>query len=163
MKIPVFTLAAYSGTGKTTYLESLLPCLKSLGLRVAVVKHDGHDFDMDRPGTDTFRFAAAGADTVAIVSNSKFAMIRQSPPPIEEIIAGISGVDLILTEGFKHGPYPKIALYRQDAGTVLAADPQNCLAIVSDVFIQAPCPLFPLNDPKPLAAFLAVLCQKQGG
>lgn len=163
MKIPVITFAAYSGTGKTTYLESLLPCLKSLGLRVAVIKHDGHDFDMDRPGTDTYRLAAAGADTVAIVSQKKFVIIQQSVPSVEKIIAGISGVDLILTEGFKHGPYPKIALYRKEAGTALAADPRDCLAIVSDVSVQAPCPLFPLSDPRPLAEYLAVLCRNKGG
>ncbi|MDR3983221.1 MAG: molybdopterin-guanine dinucleotide biosynthesis protein B [Dysosmobacter sp.] len=163
MAIPVISFAAYSGSGKTAYLTSLIPCLKDLGLRIAVIKHDGHDFQMDRPGTDTHRLAAAGADTVAIVSQKKFALIQHSPPFIEDIAARIQDVDLILTEGFKHGPFPKIALYRQASGQPLAVPADACLAIVSDVPLDVPCPVFPLDDPKPLAVFLREqLMQKKG-
>lgn len=163
MAIPVISFAAYSGSGKTTYLTSLIPCLKDLGLRIAVIKHDGHDFQMDRPGTDTHRLAAAGADTVAIVSQKKFALIQHSPPSVEDIAARIQDVDLILTEGFKHGPFPKIALYRQASEQPLAVPADACLAIVSDVPLDAPCPVFPLDDPKPMAVFLGEqLMQKKG-
>lgn len=154
MRIPVITFAAYSGVGKTTYLEKLLPCLKAAGVRVAVIKHDGHDFQMDRPGSDTFRLAEAGADTVAIVSSRKFALLERRGLEVEEIVSRINGVDLILTEGFKHGPYPKIALYRKDAKKPLAAELPECLAIVTDTPVEAPCPVFPLDDPQPLAAYL---------
>lgn len=154
MKIPVITFAAYSGVGKTTYLEKLLPCLKAAGVRVAVIKHDGHDFQMDKPGTDTCRLAEAGADTVAIVSSRKFALLEQRGLEVEEIVKRITDVDLILTEGFKHGPYPKIALYRKDAEKPLAAEASECLAIVTDTPIEAPCRMFPLDDPQSLAAYL---------
>lgn len=150
----VVTIAAYSNTGKTTYLEKLIPCLKASGLRIAVIKHDGHDFQMDQEGKDTWRFAQAGADAVAIASASKFALCRQRPMELEDIVRQLSDMDLILTEGYKAGPYPKIALYRSDSGKELAADPADCLAIVSDIPLDVSCPVFPLDDPAPLAAFL---------
>ncbi|WP_298035456.1 molybdopterin-guanine dinucleotide biosynthesis protein B [uncultured Dysosmobacter sp.] len=154
MEIPVITFAAYSGVGKTTYLEKLLSRLKAHGLRAAVIKHDGHDFQMDRPGTDTCRLAEAGADTVAIVSGRRFALLEQQSLTVEEIVSRITDVDLILTEGFKHGPYPKIALYRMASGKPLALDANDCLAIVTDKPMDAGCPVFPLNDPEPLATYL---------
>lgn len=155
MEIPVFSFAAYSGTGKTTFLEKLIPCLKDMGLRPAAVKHDGHDFRMDRPGTDTFRLAEAGAEAVAIVSGGGFALLERRSRTVEEIAGMLKDVDLILAEGFKHGPYPRIVLYRAGSGLPLAVEPERCLAVASDVPIQAPCPVFPLDDPKPLAEFLA--------
>lgn len=157
MKIPVITFAAYSNTGKTTYLEKLLPCLKARGLRVAVIKHDAHDFQIDTPGTDTSRMAAAGADVVAIASGRRFALMEQRSLSVEEIVSRISGVDLILTEGFKHGPYPKIALYRKDSGNPLAADLKDCLAVAADTPLEADGPVFPLEDPTPLAEYLVRL------
>lgn len=162
MQIPVITFAAYSGTGKTTYLEKLLPCLKTVGLRVAVVKHDGHNFQLDMPGSDTCRLSDAGADAVAIVSSQKFALLEPRSLDVDEIVHRIMDVDLILTEGFKHGPYPKIALYRKESGQPLAVEAADCLAIVSDTPIEAPCPVFPLNTPEPLAAYLIHLCHRGG-
>lgn len=160
----VITLAAYSNTGKTTCLEGLLPCLKKRGLRVAVIKHDGHDFQMDTPGTDTSRMTAAGADTVAIVSDHRFALLEQRSYAVEEIVARITDVDLILTEGFKYGPYPKIALYRAASGKPLAVNPQECLAVVTDTPVKTSRPVFPLNDPEPLAEHLvSLLKQRQNG
>ena len=75
---PVVTIAAWSGTGKTTYLEKLLPCLKRRGIRVGVLKHDGHGFEMDTPGTDTDRLARSGADAVAICSPGGFAYLSEN-------------------------------------------------------------------------------------
>lgn len=152
--IPVITLAAYSNTGKTTYLSSLIPCLKAAGLRVAVIKHDGHEFQIDQEGKDTWRFAQAGADVVAITSASKFAIMEYRPIDINALIEKISGVDLIILEGYKQGPYPKIALYRAASGKELAIPKQECLAIVSDSPMEAACPVFALEDPQSLADFL---------
>ena len=163
MESPTITFAAYSRSGKTTYLSALIPCLKELGLRVAVVKHDGHDFQMDWPGTDTQRLSAAGADAVVIVSREKFAVIQHSPPPVQDIVSNIRGVDLILTEGFKHGPFPEIALYREASGQPLAVPPDSCLAVVSDVPLAVSCPVFPLDDPRPMAAFLMDWLNRQRG
>lgn len=161
MEIPVISFAAYSGTGKTTFLEKLIPCLKDLGLRTAVIKHDGHDFQMDTPGTDTFRLAEAGAGAVAIVSGQNFVLLKRQSLTVEEIAGMLSDVDLILTEGFKRGPYPKVALYRSDSGVPLAVEPEACLAVAADVPLQATCPVFPLDDAAPLAEFLAGLTRKK--
>jgi len=161
MNIPIFTFAAYSNTGKTTYLEKLIPHLKAGGLRVAMIKHDGHEFQMDQEGKDTWRFAQAGADAVAISSSAKFALCRQHPVALEDIVKHFPDVDLIITEGYRSGPYPKIALFRAASGKELAAEPSDCLAVISDVPMDLPCPLFPLDDPRPLAAFLLRYVKEQ--
>lgn len=153
--IPVYTIAAYSGTGKTTYLEHLIPALRARGLRVAIVKHDAHEFDMDREGKDSWRFTRAGAEVTAVVSGTKAAWIESRPLELDEVLSRIRDVDLILTEGYKTGPWPKIGLCRQGAGKGLAIPLENCAAVVSDVPLDAPCPVFPLDDPGPLADWLA--------
>ena len=153
MTPPVVTFAAYSNTGKTTYLEKLIRRLKEFGLRVAVIKHDDHDFQLDLEGKDSQRFAAAGADCVAICSRTKYACFQQRPLPLEEIV-GRMEADLILTEGYKYGPYPKIGVYRAASGKGLALEPSAYLAIVSDTPLEAECPIFPLDDAGPLAEYL---------
>ncbi len=153
--IPVYTIAAYSGTGKTTYLERLIPALRTRGLRVAIVKHDAHEFDIDRKGKDSWRFTQAGAEVTAVVSGTKAAWIESRPLEMDAVLSRIRDVDLILTEGYKSGPWPKIGLYRQGAGKGLALPLAECVAVVSDVPLQAPCPVFPLGDPEPLADWLA--------
>lgn len=159
MHPPVLSFTAYSGTGKTTYLEKLIPCLKALGLKVAIIKHDGHDFEADIKGKDSWRFAQAGADIVAIASSKKLALFQYWPSDIDDIINHISGVDLIIIEGNKHGPYPKIALFRSSSGNGLSVSPAECFAIVGDYPYTASCPIFPLEDPKPLASYLLHMIQ----
>lgn len=161
--VPIITFAAYSGTGKTTYLEKLIPCLKAKGLRVAVIKHDGHDFQMDMPGTDTDRIANAGADAVAIVSDYRFALLEKRTYTVAEISERIQDVDLILTEGFKHGPYPKVALYRKAAGKPMATVLEKCIAVVTDTPMEMECPVFSLDAPNDLADYLVELLVKNEG
>ena len=117
---------------------------------------------MDIQGKDTWRFAAAGADAVAIASATHFAYFRQSAPSLEEILAQFRDVDLILVEGFKQAQYPKIALFRADSGKPLAADPSSCVAIVTDTAVEADCPCFPLDDPKSLAEHLLRTLNPEG-
>ena len=112
MRIPVFSFVAWSGTGKTTLLEKLVPVLKSRGLTVAVVKHDGHDFQMDRPGKDTYRMTQAGSDVTVIVSATHAAFLENRPISEVEAVERVQGVDVILTEGCQDGPWPKIGLAR---------------------------------------------------
>lgn len=97
--IPVCAVTAWSGTGKTTFLEKLVPALKMFGLRIAVVKHDGHDFDLDHPGKDSWRMTAAGADVTAIVSPFRAAIMENRSISMESVISNIQDVDLILIEG----------------------------------------------------------------
>ncbi len=133
--IPILSVSAYSGTGKTTFLRELIPQLKNRGLDVAVVKHDGHDFSFDTPGKDTWIFAQAGADPVCIVSASKSVMMDYSGGSVHGTVDRIHNADLILVEGLKHGVYPKILLYRSNSGKPLSIDPriETPVFIVSNV------------------------------
>ena len=111
-------VAAISGiknSGKTTFLEHLVPVLRARGLRVAVIKHDGHDFTPDVPGTDSFRMRQAGADGVAVYSGHQWMVVRPQPGSLEALIGQFADCDLVLLEGQKASPYPKIELVR---GTV---------------------------------------------
>lgn len=158
--VPIYSIIAFSGNGKTTYLEKLIPALKGFGLRVAIIKHDGHDFEIDHPGKDSWRLSAAGADVTAIVSSTKAAFVEHRSLSPEEAVSRIKHVDLILTEGYKNGPWPKIGLFRAAAGSGLPLPPDSLQAIVTDSPMEAPCPVFPLDRPELLARWLAekVLC-----
>lgn len=155
--IPAIGFSAFSGTGKTTLLERLIPCLKEKGLRVAVIKHDAHDFDIDRPGQDSWRFAQAGADTVLISSCVKTAIIEQRPRSFEENRASIQGVDLILVEGYKQEDLPRIGICRKATGKGLPFHADSYIALVTDdeaLARQYAGPCFSLDDPQSLAMFL---------
>lgn len=132
MNIPVYSFVAYSGTGKTTLLEKLIPELKSLGLRVAVIKHDAHNFEVDYPGKDSWRMSHAGADISAIVSESHAAiMINYSIDP-DYIFSMIHDVDLILTEGYKFGSWKKIGIFRKKSGKLLPKLQDEYYAVMTD-------------------------------
>lgn len=151
----VYVFAAWSGTGKTAYLEKLIPCLGQLGLSAAVVKHDIHGLALDRPGKDSHRLFAAGAEATAVVCGGEVLLHRRDAPTLEEVLAMLPPADLVLAEGFKASPYPKIAIYRAASGKPLAAEPKECLAVVTDTVLDVSCPQFPLDEPAALAAFLA--------
>jgi molybdopterin-guanine dinucleotide biosynthesis protein MobB len=154
MNIPVYSIVAYSGTGKTTLIEKLIPALISRGLRVAVMKHDAHEFDIDREGKDSWRFTKAGAAVTVVASATKAAIMENRPVPVERLIAQITDVDVIITEGYKHGPWPKIALMRSGNNKPLPLPPGECLAVMADVPVDADVPFFPLGDAEALADFL---------
>lgn len=132
MNIPVYSVVAFSNTGKTTMLEKLIPELKRRGFRVAVIKHDAHEFEIDHKGKDSWRMTQAGADVTAVASLTKAAVMENRYVPLEELISRIRDVDIILTEGYKHGPWPKIALMRGENGKPLPLGPEMCLAVMSD-------------------------------
>lgn len=150
-EIPVYSIVAFSNTGKTTMLEKLIPELKRRGLRTAVIKHDAHEFEIDKPGKDSWRFTKAGAAVTVVASQTKAAHIENRFIPIDELIARISDVDVILTEGYKHGPWPKIALQRS-GDKPLPVEPAECLAVMSDVPIKTErTPVIALDDISELA------------
>jgi len=154
LNIPVFTFAAYSNVGKTTYLEKLIPCLKKAGLKVAVIKHDCHEIQLDIAGKDTERLKKAGANPVTIASKTGVVYFEDGEVTLKDCLMHIRDVDLILTEGFKNEEFPKIAIYREASGQPLAVEDEKCFAIISDVSLDVPCPLFPLEDPIPFSDFL---------
>ena len=153
---PVFSFIAWSGTGKTTYLEGLIAALKARGLRVAAVKHDAHRFALDREGKDSWRFARAGADVVAIADGEKSAVMDYRPTRLSGLLAQIRDVDLILVEGWHAEAEHAILLHRAATGQAPKLPPADCCAVVTDAPLEAgdrPC--FPLDDPAALAEFLA--------
>ena len=152
--IPIVSFVAYSGTGKTTFLEKLIPKLKAYGLKIAIVKHDGHRFDIDHEGKDSDRFTKAGADVTGLISSEKAVLMENRKIDPETFLNKIEGVDLILTEGFKHGPWPKIMLHRKETGKPMPLQPGECLAVISDADIEDCENVFPLDDVEKTAAFL---------
>ncbi|MBC9783204.1 molybdopterin-guanine dinucleotide biosynthesis protein B [Heliobacterium chlorum] len=146
--IPVLSVVGTSDSGKTTLLEKLLPELKKRGYRVATIKHDVHGFDIDQPGKDTWRHAQAGSDIVVISSPTKVAMIEklQKELSLDEIVAKIQGVDLILTEGFKRGDKPKIEVYRSGHRPDLLCSPEELIAVASDTPFDIGVPCVDIND-----------------
>jgi molybdopterin-guanine dinucleotide biosynthesis protein MobB len=162
MPIMTVSFVAKSGTGKTTLLEKVIVCLKERGYRVGVIKHDAHRFDIDHPGKDSYRLTAAGADTMLISSPEKLAMVKKHAcsPPIEELISTyFADVDIVLTEGFKKSPMPKIELHRKERSDKLLCrgvenDP-NLVAVASDEPLDLDVPVLGLNNPLQVTDFIA--------
>lgn len=161
LKPKAISFVAKSGTGKTTLLEKVIAELKSRGWRVGVIKHDAHRFEIDHPGKDSYRLAAAGADTMLISSPEKLALIKRhtTTPPVQELIATyFSDVDIMLTEGFKQSGLPKIEVHRRERSATLLCrgdshDP-TLIAVASDEPLELDVPLFDLNDSSGIADFI---------
>ena len=155
--IPVVSIVGKSNSGKTTFLEKLIAELKRRGYRIAVIKHSGHDFEIDHPGKDTYRHAQAGADTVIITSAHKMAMVKrfEEEPSDKDVITMIGpGYDLILTEGYKRGSFPKIEVSRREASTKLICSEDELIALVTDNLFKINKPHFGLDDAIKVADFL---------
>ena len=161
MPTPVIGFSAFSGTGKTTLMERVIGVLTEKGVRVAVIKHDGHSFEIDHPGKDSYRHTQAGAQTVVITSPDKTAIVEQTGCTLEQCLGKISGADVILVEGFKHAAIPRIGLYRKAAGGGLPETASNYIAIATDdESIKTTVPRFSLDDGSGLADFIIKEIQK---
>lgn len=159
---PVFSFIAYSNTGKTTYIAALIAELSRRGVRVGAIKHDAHEFEIDRPGKDSWRFARAGASVVAVASGSKCAVMDYRAVSFAETVSRIKDVDIIIAEGWHGECENSIAVYRSDSGKPLKLRPSECLAVVSDVPLDTGAtPLFPLDDVCPMADFLVSKLEKK--
>lgn len=151
-KTRLFGLAGWSGSGKTTLLTALLPVLIGRGLTVSTIKHAHHDFDIDKPGKDSYRHREAGAAEVLVASGRRWALMHElrdaAEPHLEELLARLAPVDLILIEGFKRHPHPKLEVHRPIVGKpLLAPDDGDIIAIASDTALDyAGLPLFSLAD-----------------
>ena len=153
--IPVIAFAAYSGTGKTTLIEKLVAALKGKGLRLAVIKHDGHKFEIDHEGKDSWRFSHAGADITIISSSEKMAYIEQRELSLRQQIEMVHDVDLILVEGYKNADLPQIGIARKETGKGFTAELSRFIALVSDYEeLDSERPCFGLNDIEEIAEFI---------
>lgn len=156
---PIVSVVGRSDSGKTTFLEKLIPALKRRGIRIAVVKHDSHGFEMDRPGKDTWRLRQAGADAVMISAPNQMALIRsglEKEETLDQLAAMVDGaVDLVLTEGYKSGNKPKVEVSRQVImnGELLCQD-DELIAVVADGPRPTRVPLYGLEDADAVADLL---------
>jgi molybdopterin-guanine dinucleotide biosynthesis protein B len=160
---PMLGFAAFSGTGKTTLLTQTIPILKHHGLRIGLIKHSHHNFQIDQPGKDSFRLRAAGASPVMLVSTHRRAIITEITPEQEPRLDDQlklfdqSELDLILVEGFKAEQFPKIELHRPSLNKpLLYPNDPDIIAIASDCTLETPDTLTQLdiNQPEMIAAFI---------
>ena len=165
--IPILGFSAWSGTGKTTLLRQLIPALKARGLRVSVIKHAHHHFDLDFPGKDSYELRKAGAHQTVICTTTRMAMITEFDEPADEpglrqIIASLdsSRVDMILVEGYKETRFPKIELHREALGKpYMYQNDDSIIAIACDAPLpdNANLPVLDINDIEAVARFI---CEK---
>ena len=155
----VYGVTGWKNAGKTGLMERLVAEITARGHSVSTIKHAHHSFDVDQPGRDSYRHRAAGAQEVLLASSNRVAImqeLRGAPEPdLNTLLARLSPVDLVLIEGYKRGPHPKIEAWRAEAGNpLIAPDDPTIRAIASDSLVKAPCPIMDLNDTAAIADFI---------
>ena len=156
----VFGFAGYSGAGKTTLIEQLIPRLIARGMTVSLIKHAHHRFEIDTPGKDSWRHREAGAHEVLITSDQRWVLmheLRGAPEPgLNEQLTRLSPCDLVLVEGYKFAPIPKIEVHRSGLGRpLLYPNDPTIVAVACDTAIEIPLPRLDLNDHDTIAAFVS--------
>ncbi|GIB46447.1 molybdopterin biosynthesis MoeA protein [Vibrio cholerae] len=158
--LPLLGFAAYSGTGKTTLLEALLPKLTAAGLRIGLLKHAHHDFDVDKPGKDSYRLRKAGASQMLIASRNRHALMTETPyaeAEFDYLLTRFDAekLDMILVEGCKNIAFPKIELHRAEVGKPwLYPHDENIIAIAADETVATDLPQMHINDLDAIADFV---------
>ncbi len=152
MPMHVLGLTGWSGSGKTTLLAALLPRFIARGMTVSTIKHAHHGFDLDQPGKDSWRHRQAGAREVMIASSQRWALMHEQvgpEPGLADLLARLEPVDLVLVEGFKANPHPKIEVFRPSLGReALWPGREDIVAIAADGVVEAAGrAVLPLNDP----------------
>ena len=171
-KTPVLGFCAHSsGIGKTTLLTQLIPALINQGLRISVVKHAHHEFDIDQEGKDSFKLRQAGAVQMMVASRQRWALMTElvrtphaeNEPNLAHLLSQMDCqlTDLVLAEGFKHEAIPKIEVHRSALGTpLLASEDSNIIAIATDAPLLIATPQINLNDINAIAAFIHTWLKK---
>ena len=174
---PVIGYCAFSGTGKTTLLRRVLPLLRARQLRIAVVKHAHHDFELDTPGKDSHILRMAGAQHTLLASRNRLAWVEEHPSPIEPSLQQClerldpQQLDIVIVEGFKREPYPKIELHRPSLGRpLLYPTDTTVVAVATDGELpdadRQPPPILDLNSPETIVDFMLTytgLAHRVGG
>jgi molybdopterin-guanine dinucleotide biosynthesis protein MobB len=162
-RVPVIGFVAWrSNTGKTTLLTRLLPLLVAQGIRVGMIKHAHHEFDIDIPGKDSYELRKAGAQQMLVASAKRWALMVETPqaahdPELDRMLAQLdqSTLDLILVEGFRHVAYPKIELHRAELDSPhLFPDDPDIIAVASDAPVATSLPRLDINRPQDVAEFI---------
>lgn len=164
INLPLLGFAAFSGTGKTTLLKKVIPLLKARGIRIGMIKHAHHDFDIDQAGKDSYELRKAGADQMLIASSKRWALMVETPGQTEADLdtllkqLDLSQLDLVLVEGFKHLPFPKIELHRHTLDKpFLYPDDATIIALaIDDITKPAECrvPVLNINNPDEIVGFI---------
>ncbi|MCB1474850.1 MAG: molybdopterin-guanine dinucleotide biosynthesis protein B [Rhodobiaceae bacterium] len=159
---PLFGVAGWKNSGKTTLVARIIETMTARGYRVSSIKHAHHGFDIDKEGTDSFRHRHAGASEVAIISDRRWAMMHElrdeAEPTLQEITARLSPADIVIVEGFKREPHPKIELRRKEArnNEILASGDPTIVAVASDHATDTNgLPLFDIDDVEAIVDFIA--------
>jgi molybdopterin-guanine dinucleotide biosynthesis protein B len=155
----VLGIVGYSGSGKTTLIEKLIPALARRGYRVSVIKHAHHHFDVDRPGKDSHRFREAGAASVLVTSDKRWALMQElrgaSEPSLQEMLAKLGDCDLVLVEGYKYAMIEKIEVHRRASqNAMLHPEDKHIVAIATDEPLATTIPQFDLNNIAELTDFI---------
>jgi len=159
---PVLGFAAYSGTGKTTLLKQLIPLLAAHGVRVGVIKHAHHNFDIDKPGKDSYELRQAGARQMLVVSSRRWALMVENDTPgdpeLDVLVRRLDpdSIDLVLVEGFKHVAFTRIELHRPTLGhPLLYPYDSSIIALAADTPLDSgDLPLLDLNDASAISGFI---------
>jgi molybdopterin-guanine dinucleotide biosynthesis adapter protein len=157
--VKIFGFAGWSGSGKTTLIEKLIPRFVGTGLRVSLIKHAHHTFDVDQPGKDSYRHRHAGASEVLVTSSRRWVLMHElrgaHEPPFEEQVKRLSPCDLLLVEGFKHAPIPKLEVWRAEPGeAMLHPNDPHIVAVATDARVETRLPVLNLNDDAAIARFV---------
>jgi molybdopterin-guanine dinucleotide biosynthesis protein B len=155
----VIGIAGYSGSGKTTLIEKVIPLLVAQGLRVSLIKHAHHEFDVDQPGKDSYRHRHAGCTEVLVSSAKRWVVmheLRGAPEPaLADQLKHFSPCDVVLVEGYKNAAIPKIEVHRRDANApLLHMDDPNVVAIATDEPLDTKLPQIALDDAAAVAGFI---------
>jgi molybdopterin-guanine dinucleotide biosynthesis protein B len=155
----VFGFAGWSGSGKTTLIEKLIPRFAGRGLKVSLIKHAHHSFDVDQPGKDSYRHRHAGASEILVTSSRRWVLmheLRGTPEPsFDEQVRRISPCDLLIVEGFKHAPIPKLEVWRAVTGEpLLHPNDPHIVAIASDTRVETRLPQISLDDAAGVERFI---------
>jgi molybdopterin-guanine dinucleotide biosynthesis protein B len=154
-----FGFAGWSGSGKTTLIEQLIPRFVRHGLRVSLIKHAHHTFDVDHPGKDSYRHRHAGAAEIMVTSSRRWVLMHElrgaQEPSFDEQVKRISPCDLLLVEGFKFAPIPKLEVWRAVTGeALLHPNDPHIVAVASDGKVDTTLPLLDLNDDERISRFV---------
>ena len=151
--------AGWSGSGKTTLIEKLIPLFVRRGLRVSLIKHAHHTFDVDQPGKDSYRHRHAGASEVLVTSSRRWVLMHElrgeQEPRFEDQLRHLSPCDLLIVEGFKYAPIPKLEVWRAETGeSLLHPNDPHFVAVATDAKVDTRLPLLDLNNADAVAAFV---------
>ncbi len=155
----IFGFAGWSGSGKTTLIEQLIPRFVEQGLKVSLIKHADQSFDVDHPGKDSYRHREAGCTEVVVVSEKRWVVMHElrgeAEPSLEEQMKRVSPCDLLLVEGYKRYPLPKLEVWRRENGKpLLHPQDEHIVAIATDAALETRLPRFDLKDHDGIGNFI---------